>query len=73
MGITLLFNKQPVNAFECLYKLTDVYNHNPRLWLRLAECCIMCYRHLTPEASNNSQKTKEDGEKSTTQTETTNK
>lgn len=44
-GVSLLFSKQPVAAFECFYKLCSVYNKNARLWLRLAECCSMCYRH----------------------------
>jgi hypothetical protein len=45
LGISLLFCKQPLAAFECLSKVIDVYNKNVRLWLRLAECCIMCVRH----------------------------
>ena len=59
MGISLLFGKQPVAAFECLYKVAHVYNENARLWLRIAECCIMCYRNnnnssLTPAAESSS-------------------
>lgn len=54
LGISLLFNKQPISAFECLYKVVDQYNQNCRLWLRLAECCIMCYRHsLTNDQDSN--------------------
>lgn len=45
LGVSLLFNKQPIAAFECLFKLTEEYSQNARLWLRLAECCITCYRH----------------------------
>lgn len=53
LGISLLFNKQPIAAFECLHKSLEQYNQNPRLWLRLAECCIMCYRHsLTNDQTN---------------------
>ena len=44
-GLSLLLNKQPVAAFECLYKATNAFGQNARLWLRIAECCIMCYRH----------------------------
>ena len=44
-GVSLLYSKQPLAAFECLHKLTGVYNQNARLWLRLAECCCMCYKH----------------------------
>lgn len=53
LGISLLLSKQPVSAFECLYKVTKVYSQNARLWLRLAECCLMCYRHsLIPNSAN---------------------
>lgn len=50
-GLSLLLNKQPVAAFECLYKATNAFGQNARLWLRIAECCIMCYRHSI-EANN---------------------
>lgn len=52
MGVSLLFNKQPISAFECLIKLTEEYSQNARLWLRLAECCITCYRHSLNVDSN---------------------
>lgn len=45
LGVSLLFNKQPIEAFECFLKVVDCYSQNGRLWLRLAECCIMCFRH----------------------------
>ena len=53
LGVSLLFSKQPVSSFECLYQISDVFNQNARLWLRLAECCVMCYRHsLSGESAN---------------------
>lgn len=53
LGISLLLSKQPVAAFECLFKVSKVYGQNSRLWLRLAECCLMCYRHsVIPNSSN---------------------
>lgn len=54
MGITLLFSKQPVAAFESLYQTIDIYNQNARLWLRLAECCIMCFKHSLANYSEQS-------------------
>lgn len=45
LGVSLLFNKQPVEAFECLHQVASVYTQNVRVWLRLAESCLMCYRH----------------------------
>lgn len=44
LGIQLLFKHQPLAAFECLIDVIAVYSTNVRLWLRLAECCIMIYR-----------------------------
>lgn len=64
MGISLLFGKQPIAAFKCLYKVADVYNQNARLWLRLAECCIMCHQHSLVQhnsaSTNNSSSTSAD-------------
>uniref|UniRef100_A0AAQ4QAP8 CCR4-NOT transcription complex subunit 10 n=1 Tax=Gasterosteus aculeatus aculeatus TaxID=481459 RepID=A0AAQ4QAP8_GASAC len=39
-GIQLLHIGRPLAAFECLMEAVQVYHSNPRLWLRLAECCI---------------------------------
>uniref|UniRef100_A0AAX7ULH3 CCR4-NOT transcription complex subunit 10 n=1 Tax=Astatotilapia calliptera TaxID=8154 RepID=A0AAX7ULH3_ASTCA len=39
-GIQLLHIGRPLAAFECLMEAVQVYHFNPRLWLRLAECCI---------------------------------
>ncbi|XP_022083973.1 CCR4-NOT transcription complex subunit 10-like isoform X2 [Acanthaster planci] len=40
VGIQLLHEGRPLAAFECLTEAIQVYPTNPRLWLRLAECCI---------------------------------
>jgi CCR4-NOT transcription complex subunit 10 len=39
MGIQMLHCGKPVAAFECLVEAVQVFRTNPRLWLRLAECC----------------------------------
>lgn len=44
LGIQLLFKHQPYPAFECLIDCIEIYSNNIRLWLRLAECCIMINR-----------------------------
>ncbi|CAF2078967.1 unnamed protein product [Rotaria magnacalcarata] len=44
LGIQLLFKHQPLPAFECLIDVINIYSNNVRLWLRLAECCIMIHR-----------------------------
>uniref|UniRef100_A0A0B6ZK74 CCR4-NOT transcription complex subunit 10 n=1 Tax=Arion vulgaris TaxID=1028688 RepID=A0A0B6ZK74_9EUPU len=44
LGVLQLHSKRPSAAFDCLVECVQVYHRNPRLWLRLAECCIMHYR-----------------------------
>ncbi|CAH8555870.1 unnamed protein product [Schistosoma haematobium] len=39
-GIHLLFTNRPSEAFSTLSQLVRIYPRNPRLWFRLAECCI---------------------------------
>lgn len=39
-GVQLLFSGKPSAAFDCLITAVQVFYCNPRLWLRLAECCI---------------------------------
>uniref|UniRef100_A0A0X3NUZ1 CCR4-NOT transcription complex subunit 10 n=2 Tax=Diphyllobothriidae TaxID=28843 RepID=A0A0X3NUZ1_SCHSO len=43
-GIQLLFAHKPAAAFAALLSVVDIYPRNPRLWLRLAECCIKVQR-----------------------------
>ncbi|KAK2146588.1 hypothetical protein LSH36_595g00023 [Paralvinella palmiformis] len=44
MGVQLLHCGKPTAAFDCLIQSLEQCQINPRLWLRLAECCIMVYR-----------------------------
>lgn len=44
MGIQLLHCGKALPAFECLIEAVQMFQINPHLWLRLAECCIMAYR-----------------------------
>ncbi|KAK3085445.1 hypothetical protein FSP39_003407 [Pinctada imbricata] len=44
MGIQLLHCGKALAAFDCLIEAVQVFKTNPRLWLRLAECCIMANR-----------------------------
>nr|CAH8846721.1 unnamed protein product [Trichobilharzia regenti] len=39
-GIQLLCTQRPLDAFSTLSQLVRIYPRNPRLWFRLAECCI---------------------------------
>ncbi|ELT87157.1 hypothetical protein CAPTEDRAFT_171307 [Capitella teleta] len=44
MGVSLLHCAKPKPAFECLIQSVHAFPSNPRLWLRLAECCIMLHK-----------------------------
>ncbi|XP_058815809.1 CCR4-NOT transcription complex subunit 10 [Topomyia yanbarensis] len=52
-GITLLYLQRPSEAFECLLVVLNSYHNNPRLWLRLAECCIMVHQQDQKEQNKN--------------------
>ncbi|XP_053664623.1 CCR4-NOT transcription complex subunit 10 [Anopheles marshallii] len=43
-GLALLHLQRPKEAFECMLIVLNSNHNNPRLWLRLAECCIMVHR-----------------------------
>lgn len=45
-GIQLLHCSKPLPAFDCLIEAVKVYSSNSRLWLRLAECCVMANRKV---------------------------
>ncbi|XP_064640490.1 CCR4-NOT transcription complex subunit 10-like [Lineus longissimus] len=49
MGIQLLHCGKALAAFECLIIAIQVYHTNPRLWLRLAECCIQANKENNDE------------------------
>ena len=44
LGLQLLQSGKPLGAFDCLIEVVPVFHLNPRLWLRLAEACIMASR-----------------------------
>ena len=37
-------------AFDCLIQTVQNYQVNPRLWLRLAECCIMANKAVSKQS-----------------------
>nr|CAH7758857.1 unnamed protein product [Callosobruchus chinensis] len=55
LGIALLHAHRPVQAFDCLIVAVRRYHRNSRLWMRLAECCIMVHKE-TNEADFEKQK-----------------
>ncbi|CAH2006426.1 unnamed protein product [Acanthoscelides obtectus] len=44
LGISLLHAHKPVQAFDCLIVAVRRYHRNSRLWMRIAECCIMVHK-----------------------------
>ncbi|VVC96390.1 unnamed protein product [Leptidea sinapis] len=40
LGLALLATKNLEGAFECLVEAARHYPNNPKVWVRLAECCI---------------------------------
>lgn len=54
LGISLLYLQRPKDAFDCLLVPLNIYHKNPKLWLRLAEACIMVHKqHLKEQESQN--------------------
>lgn len=54
LGIALLYLQRPKDAFDCLLVPLNVFHKNPRLWLRLAEACIMVHKqHLKEQEAQN--------------------
>jgi CCR4-NOT transcription complex subunit 10 len=46
LGIGLLYLQRPKEAFECLLITLNKHHNNARLWLRLAEACIMVHNQV---------------------------
>lgn len=54
LGIALLYLQRPKDAFDCLLVPLNIYHKNPKLWLRLAEACIMVHKqHLKEQEMQN--------------------
>lgn len=49
LGIALLYLQRPKDAFDCLLVPLNIYHKNPKLWLRLAEACIMVHKQSVKE------------------------
>ncbi|XP_066592790.1 CCR4-NOT transcription complex subunit 10-B [Prorops nasuta] len=44
LGVSFLHAGQPTKAFDCFTEAAQMLHNNPKLWLRMAECCICCYK-----------------------------
>lgn len=47
LGVTLLHMNKPEKAFDFLLEVLQVHSTNPRLWLRLAECCVAVHKAVS--------------------------
>lgn len=44
-GLQNLYAGNYPSAFDCLIEAVRFYSTNPRLWLRIAECCVYQHKH----------------------------
>ncbi|XP_003396813.1 CCR4-NOT transcription complex subunit 10 [Bombus terrestris] len=44
LGVTLLHAGHASLAFDCFMEAAQKLHNNPKLWLRIAECCIYCHK-----------------------------
>ena len=51
LGVTLLYMNKPAQAFDFLVEVVKTQSMNPRLWLRLAECCIRVHKQVSMNES----------------------
>lgn len=59
LGVTLLYSGKPAQAFECLIITVRRYHRNPRIWLRIAECCINVHKNSNDADYDMAKKQKE--------------
>eukprot|EP00406_Dinophysis_acuminata_P021164 CAMPEP_0179349900 /NCGR_PEP_ID=MMETSP0797-20121207/74478_1 /TAXON_ID=47934 /ORGANISM="Dinophysis acuminata, Strain DAEP01" /LENGTH=1078 /DNA_ID=CAMNT_0021064795 /DNA_START=84 /DNA_END=3320 /DNA_ORIENTATION=+ len=61
-GLQMLMCDRPVCAFKCFEQCAPVFRTWPRLWIRLAECCIEMHRQsLSPAAGGAGEARDSDG------------
>mmetsp|Transcript_55303 Transcript_55303/g.124190 ORF Transcript_55303/g.124190 Transcript_55303/m.124190 type:complete len:1081 (+) Transcript_55303:78-3320(+) len=51
-GLQLLMTERPMAAFKCFQQCIPAFRTWPRLWLRLAECCIDLHWHSLSSTSS---------------------
>ncbi|XP_076671022.1 CCR4-NOT transcription complex subunit 10 [Andrena cerasifolii] len=59
LGVSLLHAGQASGAFDCFMEAAQKLHNNPKLWLRIAECCIY-YHKPTNEVDFNIPKRRKD-------------
>ncbi|KAH8236469.1 hypothetical protein KR026_002772 [Drosophila bipectinata] len=55
LGVAMLHLRRPKEAFQCFLVPVKQFHSNPRLWLRMAEACIMEHETKLVEEERNSQ------------------
>ena len=51
LGTQLLCAGIPLEAFDCILEAVQVFHTNPRLWLKLAECCVKAREMVRSEVN----------------------
>ena len=47
LGVSFLYTGQTKMAFDCFTEAVQHFHNNPRLWLRMAECSIICHKSVS--------------------------
>lgn len=47
LGVSLLHAGQASKAFDCFTEAAQRLHNNPKLWLRMAECCIYNHKYVS--------------------------
>jgi CCR4-NOT transcription complex subunit 10 len=47
LGVSFLYTGQATKAFDCFIEAAQQLHNNSRLWLRMAECCIVCHKPVS--------------------------
>lgn len=47
LGVSFLYTGQALKAFDCFIEAVQQLHNNSRLWLRMAECCIVCHKPVS--------------------------
>merc|ERR1719362_2317942 len=51
-GLQMLMSERPLLAFKCFEQCTPVLRTWPRLWMRIAECCIQLHQQAAAKGSD---------------------
>lgn len=52
LGVAMLHLRRPKEAFQCFLVPVKQFHSNPRLWLRMAEACIMEHETVSSDIVN---------------------